>query len=96
LLPVGADGNGTRGVFSHVRDIVSATCAHHRGMRASVAVIGLVVVAVLGVIGVEAAELVAVGKPAPEIARGEWINSAPLTLAGLRGRVVLVEFWTYG
>ncbi len=26
----------------------------------------------------------------------EWINSEPLTLAGLRGRVVLVEFWTYG
>ena len=25
-----------------------------------------------------------------------WINSAPLTTAGLRGRVVLVEFWTYG
>ncbi len=26
----------------------------------------------------------------------EWINSEPLTLANLRGRVVLVEFWTYG
>ena len=25
----------------------------------------------------------------------EWINSAPLTVAGLRGKVVLVEFWTY-
>jgi hypothetical protein len=25
----------------------------------------------------------------------EWINSAPLTTAGLRGKVVLVEFWTY-
>jgi thiol-disulfide isomerase/thioredoxin len=25
----------------------------------------------------------------------EWINSAPLTLAGLRGKVVLVEFWTF-
>jgi thiol-disulfide isomerase/thioredoxin len=25
----------------------------------------------------------------------EWINSAPLTAAGLRGKVVLVEFWTY-
>jgi hypothetical protein len=37
-----------------------------------------------------------VGQPAPEIAGGPWINSAPLTLGGLRGRVVLVEFWTYG
>jgi hypothetical protein len=37
-----------------------------------------------------------VGTPAPEIAGAPWINSAPLTMAGLRGRVVLVEFWTYG
>ena len=36
------------------------------------------------------------GQPAPEIAGGPWINSAPLTLQELRGRVVLVEFWTYG
>lgn len=26
---------------------------------------------------------------------GEWLNSPPLTLAGLRGKVVLVDFWTY-
>ena len=34
--------------------------------------------------------------PAPEF-RGitRWINSTPLTLAGLSGRVVLVDFWTY-
>src|SRR4051812_22247552 len=24
-----------------------------------------------------------------------WLNSAPLTPAGLRGKVVLVDFWTY-
>jgi hypothetical protein len=36
------------------------------------------------------------GAGAPDIAGGPWINSAPLTLSGLRGRVVLVEFWTYG
>ncbi len=24
-----------------------------------------------------------------------WINSPPLTIAGLRGKVVLVEFWTH-
>jgi thiol-disulfide isomerase/thioredoxin len=33
---------------------------------------------------------------APEFARGNWINSDPLTLEKLRGRVVLVEFWTFG
>jgi thiol-disulfide isomerase/thioredoxin len=25
----------------------------------------------------------------------EWLNSAPLTAAGLRGKVVVVQFWTY-
>ena len=24
-----------------------------------------------------------------------WINSQPLTMQGLRGKVVLVDFWTY-
>lgn len=33
---------------------------------------------------------------APEFASGAWINSEPLTLQSLRGRVVLVEFWTFG
>ena len=33
---------------------------------------------------------------APELAGGEWINSEPLTLSKLRGRVVLIEFWTFG
>jgi hypothetical protein len=36
------------------------------------------------------------GTPAADIASEHWINSQPLTIAGLRGRVVLVEFWTYG
>jgi hypothetical protein len=36
------------------------------------------------------------GEPAPDVAGGPWLNSPPLTLAALRGRVVLVEFWTYG
>jgi len=36
------------------------------------------------------------GRPAPEITGGPWINSAPLSLEKLRGRVVFVEFWTYG
>lgn len=32
---------------------------------------------------------------APEISSGLWINSEPLTLKSLRGRVVLIEFWTF-
>jgi hypothetical protein len=36
------------------------------------------------------------GRAAPDIVGEHWINSKPLTIAELRGRVVLVEFWTYG
>ncbi len=33
---------------------------------------------------------------APELVQIEhWLNSPPLTMAGLRGKVVLVDFWTY-
>ena len=32
---------------------------------------------------------------APELSTGIWINSEPLTLKGLHGRVVLLEFWTF-
>jgi len=37
-----------------------------------------------------------VGMQAPELGLGQWINSSPLKLADLRGKVVLLEFWTYG
>jgi len=37
-----------------------------------------------------------VGQPAPEITGGPWINSGPLSMEKLRGRVVAVEFWTFG
>ncbi|MGH7357112.1 MAG: hypothetical protein ACRELS_21350 [Candidatus Rokuibacteriota bacterium] len=43
-----------------------------------------------------AGQPVRVGQPAPDIAGAPWINSPPLTMEALRGRVVLVEFWTYG
>jgi len=35
-------------------------------------------------------------KFAPEFSGESWINSKPLTLVELKGRVVLIEFWTYG
>ena len=36
------------------------------------------------------------GRPAPEISGGPWLNSQPLTVSDLKGRVVLLQFWTYG
>jgi hypothetical protein len=48
------------------------------------------------VAGLAAAEVVPPGKPAPELAGGAWINSEPLSMQKLRGRVVLIDFWTYG
>jgi thiol-disulfide isomerase/thioredoxin len=37
-----------------------------------------------------------VAPAAPAFAEGAWINSEALTLEKLRGRVILVEFWTFG
>ena len=36
------------------------------------------------------------GVTAPEIISPTWINSEPLKLEDLRGKVVMVEFWTFG
>jgi len=42
------------------------------------------------------AQATGLNRPAPDISGETWINSSPLTMNGLRGRAVLVEFWTYG
>lgn len=42
-----------------------------------------------------AAEIVPLSGPAPEIVSETWLNSSPKTMSGLRGKVVLVEFWTF-
>jgi hypothetical protein len=37
--------------------------------------------------------------PAPELVSGAWLNTAggkPITLASRRGKVTVVEFWTFG
>jgi hypothetical protein len=37
--------------------------------------------------------------PAPELTGGPWINTEdekPLTLASRKGKVTVVEFWTFG
>ncbi|MBI4018519.1 MAG: redoxin domain-containing protein [Candidatus Aenigmarchaeota archaeon] len=35
------------------------------------------------------------GKPAPPLDAVAWLNTKPLSMAKLRGKVVLVDFWTY-
>ncbi len=42
--------------------------------------------------------LIAPGKArsAPALTDGKWLNSEAMTLENLRGRVVLVDFWTFG
>ena len=63
--------------------------------RSLIVVAGLVTLTALR--GVPAAgQTPRIGDPAPEVAGERWINGGPLTTEGLRGRVVLVEFWTYG
>jgi hypothetical protein len=47
-------------------------------------------------VGTAAGQLLQPGTTAPEISGGSWINSEPLSLTALRGRVVLIDFWTYG
>jgi hypothetical protein len=61
-------------------------------MKRRLAVIALTLIVLAGAAGAE----IPVGRMAPELAAGAWINSEPLTLQGLRGRVVLLDFWTYG
>ena len=54
----------------------------------------LVGLALLWAFGSGSASLV--GKQAPEFTNDTWVNSEPLRLKDLKGKVVLIEFWTYG
>jgi len=35
------------------------------------------------------------GQAPPLVADGQWFNSAPLSMEGLKGKVVIIDFWTY-
>ena len=58
-------------------------------------VLGALVAAVLSG-GAAAGQALRLGQPAPEVTGAPWITGGPLSMQALRGRVVLVEFWTYG
>ncbi|MEK9141209.1 MAG: redoxin domain-containing protein [Nitrospirota bacterium] len=58
--------------------------------------LGVVIVVLLaGWLSLRPADAI-VGKPAPDITSETWLNSAPLRMTDLRGKVVMVEFWTFG
>ncbi len=42
-----------------------------------------------------AADVVPLSGRAPDIISDTWLNASPTTMAELRGKVVLVEFWTF-
>ena len=50
-------------------------------------------VAAIGLAALAAETPGLVGKPAPEINATYWLNAPPLSLAKLKGHVVVVEFW---
>lgn len=60
--------------------------------------IGLVLTTVVsGIAGLLAPSVsVPIGSRAPEWQAADWLNSRPLKLADLRGKVVLVRWWTEG
>jgi thiol-disulfide isomerase/thioredoxin len=75
----------------------------YRLLAASAALIGAALIgsAAPGISGEVAREtpvtVAAAQATAPDFAGiGNWFNSKPLSIAELRGKVVLVNFWTYG
>ena len=71
-------------------------------MRKLLGLIALVIVAVVAIAQFGPSALLGEettrqdSRPAPEFSGiSAWLNSPPLTTEGLRGKVVLVQFWTY-
>ncbi len=53
-------------------------------------------VVVLGIFSTSIRADARVGMKAPDISNTTWLNSAPLRMDELKGKVVMVEFWTFG
>jgi thiol-disulfide isomerase/thioredoxin len=67
----------------------------HSLVALTLAVAALAAISLPAIEGANAAEVTA-PRPAPSLEGGEtWLNSPPLTAADLKGKVVLVDFWTY-
>jgi thiol-disulfide isomerase/thioredoxin len=58
---------------------------------------GLIVQALLiALLALSPAAQAAIGSKAPEVANAVWLNGEPRSIHALRGKVVMVEFWTFG
>jgi thiol-disulfide isomerase/thioredoxin len=69
---------------------------HHSSL---IVVLALAAWVAVGFTAASRAQLLKPGKtaPAPEFRSvTKWINSEPLTMSKLRGKIVLVHFWTNG
>jgi len=64
--------------------------------RSRKTVAGLAFFVVIGVVSYLASPSFGGSASAPEIISSTWINSKPLKMEDLRGKVVMVEFWTFG
>ncbi|MGD8566638.1 MAG: redoxin domain-containing protein [Gammaproteobacteria bacterium] len=56
----------------------------------------LAAVLTLAFVGSKISAATALNAPAPDISAERWINSKPLNWDTLKGKVVIVEFWTFG
>lgn len=63
-------------------------------MKKSIYMMALVII-LMAVFSMRPIALSEIGMPAPEITGQIWLNAQPQRLADLKGKVVLVEFWTF-
>lgn len=65
-------------------------------VRVAALAVGLLVALSIWTLWPKVGAAITIGTAAPDVAGENWLNSKPLTIGALKGRVVLVEFWTYG
>ncbi len=57
---------------------------------------GLLGMALVFLAGLPPVAHAVIGMPAPEITNDTWLNGSPVRMTELKGKVVMVEFWTFG
>jgi hypothetical protein len=65
-------------------------------LRSAALAVGFVLALSIWMVLPKAGSALNSGVIAPDVNGENWLNSKPLIIGGLKGRVVLVDFWTYG